>query len=238
MLGRDGEVLAQKGRLIKTSADASLYKCESVNRAFIRKTGHDNFKVLFKAKTENGSEFVHHIYWLKWNKVTQTPIWVRHIPSVSFSDPSVIDTQVRSRWRYSKFIYGYNINPQRAYEYAFREHSLSKGHLAPVGDFTLAAERHATFQLSNTVPQPQTHNNGPWKKIEDFVRRIFNTRTMKYVETGPIYDDSEKTERKLNGTVSVPKGIYKKVIRRDSENVLFEVKSFFLFTDTCPAKMF
>ncbi len=59
------------------------------------------------------------------------------------------------------------------------------------------------------MPQPQTHNNGEWKKIEDHIRTKFDKKTVKYVETGPIFDDNVKTE-KLNGFLPIPKGIYKK----------------------------
>lgn len=100
---------------------------------------------------------------------------------------------------------------------------MSRGHLAPAGDFLLAAERWATFQLSNVVPQPQTHNNGEWKEIEDYVRTKIDKKAIKHVETGPLFDD--KTE-KLDGIIPVPKGMYKKVIGRNNKT-LYQVQSLF-----------
>ena len=88
----------------------------------------------------------------------------------------------------------------------------------------LAAERWATFQLSNVVPQPQTHNNGEWKEIEDFVRRKIDKKRIRYVETGPLFD--KNAPERLDGIVPVPKGLYKMVIGRNNE-ILYNVESFF-----------
>ena len=223
LLGKDGEVLAENGTLIKATVDAVMaYRCKSVNSAFIKKIDGKNFEVFFRTKTENGRQFIHNIYSFKWNKTINAPVWVRHIPSVSFSDPSVIDTKVRSPWRYSKLVF--DNDPRKAFKFAYKKHRMSRGHLAPAGDFLLAAERWATFQLSNVIPQPETHNNGEWKAIEDYVRTKFDKNMIKYVETGPIFNDKPE---KLEGIVPVPKGIYKKVIGRDNDEVLYEVQSFF-----------
>lgn len=228
LLGRHGEVLAENGKLIRATADAATryYRCKSVNSAYIKGTGHDVFEVFFKAKAGNRRRIVHNIYSFKWDRTMNAPVWVRHVPSASFSDPSVIDTQVRAPWRYSKLVFGYNNDPRKAFKLAFKKHRMSRGHLAPAGDFLLAAERWATFQLSNVVPQPEAHNNGEWKKIEDHVRTKFDKKTIKYVETGPIFDRNGETE-KLDGIVPVPKGMYKKVLGRDDDRVLYEVQSFF-----------
>nr|BDT63227.1 MAG: wsv191-like protein [Hemigrapsus takanoi nimavirus] len=227
LLGGDGEVLAENGKLIRTTADAAAryYRCKSVNSASIKRTG-DVFEVFFRVKAGNRRQFVHNIYSFKWNRTMNAPVWVRHVPSASFSDPSVIDTQVRAPWRYSKLVFGYDNDPRRAFKLAYKKYRMSRGHLAPAGDFLLAAERWATFQLSNVVPQPQTHNNGKWKEIEDHVRTKFNKKMIKYVETGPISDENGETET-LDGIVPVPKGLYKKVIGRDDDRVLYEVRSLF-----------
>lgn len=227
LLGKDGEVLAENGKLIRATADAAsrYYRCKSVNSAFIKRIG-DIFEVFFKAEAGNGRQFVHNIYSFRWNRTMNAPVWVRHVPSASFSDPSVIDTQVRAPWRYSTLVFGNDNDPRRAFKLAYKKYRMSRGHLAPAGDFLLAAERWATFQLSNVVVQPETHNNGEWKAIEDHVRKNYKKKTMKYVETGPIFDENGETE-KLDGIVPVPKGMYKKVIGRNDDRILYEVQSFF-----------
>lgn len=220
LLGKDGEVLAENANLITADPTARYYRCKSVNSASIKRTSGDTFEVFFKAKAGNRRQFVHNIYSFKWNRTMNAPVWVRHVPSASFSDPSVIDTQVRAPWRYSKLVFDHD--PRRAFKLAYKKHRMSRGHLAPAGDFLLAAERWATFQLCNVVPQPQTHNSGEWKEIEDYVRTTFDKRSIKYIETGPIFDGEME---KLDGIVPIPKGIYKKVIGRD--RVLYEVRSLF-----------
>lgn len=222
LLGRDGEILAENGILIKSTTDANYFKCKSVNSASIQRTG-DVFEIFFQTKAGNKRQFIHNIYSFKWNNTTNSPVWVRHVPSASFSDPSVVDTRVRARWRYSRQVFGYGNNPRKAFKLAFKKHRMSRGHLAPAGDFLLAAERWATFQLSNVVPQPQTHNNGEWKAIEDHVRTNIDKNKIKYIETGPIFD---KKTTKLDGIIPVPKGMYKKVMGRNNE-ILYEVQSFF-----------
>ena len=228
LLGKNDEVLAEDGKLmrININTSASFYRCESVNSASVQRNGNV-FEFFFKAKAENGTRFNHTIYWIKWNETMNAPIWARHIPSISFStNPSMIDTQIRAPWRYSKLVFGYNNDPREAFRFACKQYGMSRGHLAPAGDFLLAAERWATFQLSNVVPQPQTHNNGAWKAIEDDIRANIDRNTIQYVETGPIFDENGRIER-IKGVIPIPIGMYKKVIGRDNDKLIYYAQSHF-----------
>jgi hypothetical protein len=43
------------------------------------------------------------------------------------------------------------------------EYYLSRGHMAPDGDFIDAASQDASYYFMNAAPQFQTFNNGNWK---------------------------------------------------------------------------
>lgn len=45
------------------------------------------------------------------------------------------------------------------------EYYLSRGHMAPDGDFIDAASQDASYYFMNTAPQFQTFNNGNWKYV-------------------------------------------------------------------------
>lgn len=49
---------------------------------------------------------------------------------------------------------------------------MSRGHLAPDGDFMLAAWQWATYYYANVNPQFQSINGGNWLKFERAVREL------------------------------------------------------------------
>ena len=225
------ETVAKGGVLIRVAPshvsrrnNLAYYSCRHVNTATVSKKrgggdGIETYEVFFKF-----DGLKHVIYTIKWNKVENRPVWVRHRPSAmaGVTDPSLIDASIRAPWRASKLVFGRDsIAVKEAYKTAYASNGMTRGHLAPSADFLLAAERWATFQLANVVPQPQTHNNGEWKVIEGEVRKRFNSRDIEYIETGPVYD---RVPVKVGGLIPVPKGMYKKVVGEDGD-VLYQAMS-------------
>lgn len=234
-LSKKRETVAKGGVLIRVSPshvskrnNLSYYNCRNVNTATVSKKsggrqrggdGIEMYEVFFKF-----DGLKHVIYTVKWNKDENRPVWVRHYPSsmAGVTDTSLIDASIRAPWRASKLVFDRDaVAVKEAYKTAYASHGMSRGHLAPAADFLLAAERWATFQLANVVPQPQTHNNGEWKVIESEVRKRFDSNNVEYIETGPVYD---RVPYKVNGLIPVPKGMYKKVVGEDGD-VLYRAMS-------------
>lgn len=99
---------------------------------------------------------------------------------------------------------------------------FSRGHLAPRADFALEHERRATFRYSNTLPQPQTLNAGPWYETECLIRQVSKVCRETQIETGvwgtQVWNDvylDEEEER-----TPVPSAMYKEAILCDGSRIL------------------
>jgi DNA/RNA endonuclease G (NUC1) len=65
----------------------------------------------------------------------------------------------------------------------------SRGHLAPAGDRSRTTkDDEATFYMTNMLPQKQNMNNGMWKRMEEFERRLIanNHNNELYVFAGGL----------------------------------------------------
>jgi len=91
----------------------------------------------------------------------------------------------------------------------YRGSGYSRGHMAPAGDMATPEAMAQSFSLANMVPQDQTHNAGPWSRIEQDTRQyVMRAAGDVYVFTGPVYADRPKT---IGSGVAVPTYIYKVV---------------------------
>lgn len=91
-----------------------------------------------------------------------------------------------------------------------------KGHLANAEDFAgNCVNLKKTFCYYNAIPQPDTLNNGIWKKWEKTIRELSQTQRI-FVIAGAIHD------KKLNKNgVAIPKECYKIVIDTKTKKVLY-----------------
>lgn len=85
-----------------------------------------------------------------------------------------------------------------------------RGHLAPAEDFRFHQDAiDATFVMSNMAPQKGSLNGGPWKKLEEKVRRYACGEEKITVITGPVLKDDLI---QLPSGVPVPEQFFKVVI--------------------------
>jgi endonuclease G len=87
---------------------------------------------------------------------------------------------------------------------------FSRGHMAPAADFAWSHEAiHATFLLSNAIPQNARVNSGLWARLEHAVRLLAAGSDALYVFTGPIFDAHPES---IGSGVAVPSHIFKVVL--------------------------
>lgn len=91
----------------------------------------------------------------------------------------------------------------------YKGSGFSRGHMAPAGDMSTKEAMAQSFSLANMVPQDQTHNAGPWSRIEQDTRKyVMHAAGDVYVFTGPVYAEKPKT---IGFGVAIPSYIYKVV---------------------------
>ncbi|XP_045109970.1 uncharacterized protein LOC123503923 isoform X2 [Portunus trituberculatus] len=109
-----------------------------------------------------------------FNTKLKTTVFVSHTIHGRFIGAK---TKFKNNTRFfsKNLIYYYNQEKQKKILNSSNEvfgYFLSKGHLAPVADFVLEAEKRATYHYINIVPQWKTINNGNWEKLESAVRKL------------------------------------------------------------------
>lgn len=94
------------------------------------------------------------------------------------------------------------------YKGANKALKTDRGHQVPLASFQGTNDWAQTNYLSNITPQKSALNQGPWKNVEDAVRRLAANNTV-YVITGPLY---EREMPMLPGTTKehrIPSGYWK-----------------------------
>lgn len=94
----------------------------------------------------------------------------------------------------------------------YRGTGYDRGHLCPSADRTASqTENDCTFYMSNIAPQTPALNRGPWKRLEEQVRKWAVKYDSVYVVTAGVLTEGLKT---IPGSVAVPELFYKAVLTR------------------------
>ena len=63
---------------------------------------------------------------------------------------------------------------------------FDRGHLCPSDDRDFSpAENAATFRLTNIIPQAPANNQGPWRELEEYARKLAARGSELYITAGP-----------------------------------------------------
>jgi len=92
-----------------------------------------------------------------------------------------------------------------------------KGHMAPAGDSSNAAEMYQTFSMTNMTPQKPTLNREAWRMLEEHTRTLFSqAKSDMYVLNIAVYNGNNK----MNG-IPIPSGYWKVVILDGTMNYYY-----------------
>ena len=110
--------------------------------------------------------------------------------------------------------YGWNPNlkGRQASREDYSNSGWDKGHMVPKADLKWSNEAYIeSYYFTNVCPQDHGFNNGDWRKLEEFVRRMANKFGIVYVVCGPIFQDNEYGFLGSN-QVAIPDAFFKAIL--------------------------
>jgi endonuclease G len=134
--------------------------------------------------------------------IYKVPLWVAHTLT-----PGQLEGAAP---RPSRFHQDRNLASPSAADRDYRFSGFHRGHLASAADFSSPDAVRATFLLTNAVPQKPSVNTGPWRRIENAIRRAARTAYRVHVFTGALFEGEPKTIGP--NQVAVPSHTYKVIL--------------------------
>ena len=105
--------------------------------------------------------------------------------------------------------------------YRFATYGFDRGHMTPSADRTSSiADNSATFLMTNMIPQASGNNQGPWAKMEDYIRtQLSGSQNELYIVSGGTGVGGTSTEGHFDSiidtagnSVTVPQWTWKVVM--------------------------
>lgn len=76
----------------------------------------------------------------------------------------------------------------QATDAGYKYSGYDRGHMCPSADRnTTAADNDVTFQFTNAVPQAPANNQGPWEKLETYLRTVLGDKEV-FLISGPLWE--------------------------------------------------
>lgn len=178
---------------------------------------------------------VYHLFALSNDPRTRFADWVAYEVSVTNfgvspgrnfkADPMLLDDETLEPNDYK----GANKDPDL---------QADKGHQAPLASFAGSPYWYETNYLSNITPQDKDLNQGPWRVLEDAVRKATVYGDSVYVITGPTYSGTVRSLPQADEPNDVPDGYFKIVYSGDGKAVGFHMnQSIARSVDYCTTQM-
>jgi len=145
------------------------------------------------------------IYALSANDDTKFADWV------AFRlDRKTMDRSIRTsrRWKADPWLDDDETLEPGDYRTAHAALGVDRGHQAPLASFKGSDDWRETNYLSNITPQRSDLNQGPWRNLEERVRRLVRKGPV-YVMTGPLYERTMPRLPQADETHRIPSGYWK-----------------------------
>lgn len=133
------------------------------------------------------------IYILSSNDATKLADWVAYRV-----DPQNFGKSRKRQWRADPWLAADETLERGDYRQAHSLAGYDRGHQAPLGSFSASRFWYQTNFLSNITPQRSALNQGPWRVLEERIRKLARREVrggngVLYVMTGPIYAKPQKS---------------------------------------------
>lgn len=151
-------------------------------------------------------------YTLANNPGTKFADWVAYVVTAESIGPSQ-----RRGWKADPDLDGAATLEPADYEGAHAVLGVDRGHQVPLASATGTEHWRQTNLLSNVTPQMSDLNQGPWRLLEEAVRRLARSGETVHVLTGPIYEREMPALPAADEPHRLPSGYWKLVAIETAE---------------------
>ena len=179
----------------------------------------------FRETKKKNPLLIYDLFIISFDLETRFPDWVAYNLS-----PSILWGGLREKRDYKKDPYLSFKEGLRKEDYkGISSFAYDRGHFAPLGSFKGSVFAYQAQYLSNIVPQKRDLNQGPWRLLEEAVRRFSLKGHEVRVLTGPLYGNPSKGKSygkpvppwpKLVGKISqLPSGFWKMLAFKEKSKI-------------------
>jgi len=156
------------------------------------------------------------IYALSSNDSTKFADWVAYI----LTRESISGKNKTREWASDPWLEENETLEPNDYEGANKVLKADRGHQAPLANFSNSPDYYQTNYLSNITPQSADLNQGAWKNLEEFERKLVLIYDTIYVITGPVYEKYIGTLPNADEKHKIPSGYWKIIIINKNQNLI------------------
>ena len=180
-----------------------------------------------KGAAASNTDIARSIYALSNNPHTKLADWVAYRVRKQNVD---CPTKVRRNWKQDPALKRSETLEPKDYKDSNVTLHVDRGHQAPLASFKCHSKWRETNYLSNTTPQFSKLNQGPWKNLEEAVRRLARTGIDVWVVTGPLFEWPMARLPATDKLHRVPSS-YWKIIAVEKEGPI-KAAAFYFYQDT------
>lgn len=150
------------------------------------------------------------VYTASNNRESRFADWVAYVVTPG---NILCDTDLNRVWRAAPDLEAAETLEPPDYKGAGKQ-GYDRGHQAPLASFACSRHSARTNHLLNITPQRGALNQGPWRMLEERVRKVAlhpSSRHKVYVLTGPLYERKMPKLAKADEPHKVPSGYWKVV---------------------------
>lgn len=134
---------------------------------------------------------IREIYLLSSNDTTKFSDWAAY--KVDYKN---FGKSKKRHWKPDPLLDSSETLEPRDYKSAFKKGGYDRGHQIPLGSFSGTKYWYETNYLSNITPQKSQLNQGPWRNLEEAIRRLSKRNKQEvYVMTGVLYENPPKSQK-------------------------------------------
>ncbi len=136
---------------------------------------------------------IHDIFVISFDVKKKIPLWIAYQLS-----PAVVwgDLKAERKYVLDPFLSPDQSLSSKDYKGASncdgKQAGYDRGHLAPLGSFKASSHAYQAQYLSNIVPQKRNLNQGPWRVLEEQVRKFVKKGNEVRILTGSLYGKEGK----------------------------------------------